>query len=397
MHKSKQEHQSNRTQPYTDSRFMTTVPFGAYSPWLQPWRGMLETIPARQFLDGIGIVFNPPPGSETPLAKHLARYGFTQARVEIPWNHLDMSDRFTPAAYTADQHTLQTLMSAGIRPLILLYAHQGAPCPLLLFTRPLAAPARKGDRSIHLTETSELVVGRSGINNLSGYWAAEALVLRIEGEEVFLSKPLPKDLGEAGKAVSMATLKYAPFGPPESAEYRETMSGWKQFIGQVVGLANEAIGVGSYDLEIWNELTFGSNFLAINKYHERPIATYNERELWRALVRETAAWAEANPAKTRGVRIADGFSNTIPWPSADQEPERVSALCKHPYAGRRTYPKETPVPPMINALFQSEAKPRFRQSYTELFPEYFATWLQTESILRDAAPQTTEIYKVRHG
>jgi hypothetical protein len=41
-----------------DPAHLTNVAFGSHSHWLQPWRGYLETMPATQFLDGLGIGLN---------------------------------------------------------------------------------------------------------------------------------------------------------------------------------------------------------------------------------------------------------------------------------------------------------------------------------------------------
>ena len=42
-------------------------------------------------------------------------------------------------------------------------------------------------------------------------------------------------------------------------------------------------------------------------------------------------------------------------------------------------------------------KSNFAPSYEASFPEYFASALQTETIVRDMAPFTTDIYRVAHG
>lgn len=395
--------QGGTTAPYTDARHLTAIPFGGHSHWAQPWRSYIETIPAHRFVDGIGVGFTAPDGaSEDLIAEMLARHGMRHVRIEIGWGNLNWDDRLPPETRDRLTRRLHACASRGLRPLILLNAHHGAPCPARFFERVLAAPAMKGDTTVRLTDTAGLSVGYSGINGLTDYWAAEALVTRIDGDTVALSKPLPKDLGEAGTSVPMATLKYRPFGPPDSAETAATTEAWQRYAGEVAGFVAEALGtVGQadlgFDMEIWNELSFGSNFTQINAYYEPDAYEYNGDVVWGNLVRATADYVEAHSARFSGVRLCDGFSNTIPWPASSQEPARVTALSKHPYAGRKTYPRDEQPGDAYNALFERDAAPGFVPAYSVSFPEYYATFLQTETLLRDLAPVTTDIYGTPHG
>jgi hypothetical protein len=395
--------QGGTTEPYTDPRFLTDVPFGAHSHWLQPWRAYEETMPASRFVDGIGVGFTAPDGaSEDLIAEMLARHGVRHARIEIGWGNLDWDDKLPPPTRERLSRRIRACASRGLRPLILLNAHHGAPCPVRFFDRVLAAPARKGDTTVRLTDTSDLVPGFSGLNNLTDYWAAEALATKVEGDTVTLSKPLPKDVGDAGAKAPMATLKYRPFSPPDTADYMATVDGWRRYVAEVVTFVAETLGTTGrgdlgFDVEIWNELSFGSNYLLINAYYKPDLYHYNADSIWGNVVKETAAYAEAHAEQFAGVRLCDGFSNTIPWPASSQEPPRVSALSKHPYAGRKTYPADKQRDDVVNALFGREQPPSFYPSYSVCFPEYFATYLQTESVCRDMAPITTDIYGTKHG
>ena len=60
------------------------------------------------------------------------------------------------------------------------------------------------------------------------------------------------------------------------------------------------------------------------------------------------------------------------------------------------YPRDEPGGPALNALF-AEDRPNFTPAYSALFPEYYATAIQTETVVRDMAPITTTIYDVPHG
>ncbi len=124
---------------------------------------------------------------------------------------------------------------------------------------------------------------------------------------------------------------------------------------------------------------------------------YKEEGIWEGLVRETAELVDRHPDQFRGVTLVDGFRNTIPWPSSSREPARVGALSAHPYPLRKVYPRDEPGGPALNALFARDDRPKFTPTYSALFPEYYATALQTETIVRDMAPITTPIYGIPHG
>ncbi len=385
---------------YTDPAYLTTLAFGSHSHWMQPWRACLETIPAAQYLRAVGMGLNLERGENPDLVlQMLARNGVRCGRVEIGWGNLEWNDETT---LTGNGERFRALIKAcrtwGVRPVVLLNAHQGAPCPLRFLDRAVTAEIAADATQVTLEDVRDLVPGRSGLSNLNDYWAAEALITRIEGNTVTLSKPVPKAI-KAGTRVPLATLKYRPFSPPGSDDYRETIAGWQRYVATVAAFVTQCLETAGaadlgFDLEIWNELTFGSQFLCINNYYSPELEKYDGNSIWGNLVRETAAYVDAHPGDFAGVRLGDGFSNTIPWTASAQEPVRVTAIGKHPYAGRRTYPKDEYQGTNLNALGQEDP---YVPAYTACFPEYYGTGLQTETLLRDAAPLTTDIYGTRHG
>jgi hypothetical protein len=389
--------------PYISQAYFTDLPFGAHSYWLQPWRAYLETVPAADFVKGIGINLGGSVKNPDLVAKMLAKYGFRHMRIEIGWSSLDYdTEQIPPAVADGYRKILLACKKYGIRPLILLNGNSGAPCPVRFFDKVLAAPAHKGDREIQVTDVDGIKPGYSGVSNLTGYWAAEALVTDIHGQTLVLSKPLPKDLGIAGTVIHMATLKYRPFSAPGSDDDKRTLEGWQHYVGTVARFVAQTLGtVGSkdlgFDIEIWNELSFGSNFLYINQYYNPPLYHYNEDAVWGDVVRATADYAEQHPDEFQGVALCDGFSNTIPWPASSEEPARVIALSKHPYHGRTTYPQDEQHGVLVNALGQQEPAGAFKPHFSELFPEYYATALQTECLERDMGPITNYIGKTAHG
>ena len=380
---------------------LTRVAFGSYSHWLQPWRGYLETMPAARFLDGLGIVLNTHRGEDAEqVLRMCASNGIRHARIEIGWGSLDYADetRLHNASDVASR--LRACQALGIRPLILLNGHHGAPCPLIFFERTAVAAAEPGARELLLDHADGLVPGHSGLSNTKDYIAAATIITRIEGRKVTLSKPL-KERVAAGAKLRMATLKYAPFGDAGTPEGRATLDGWKAYTRTIARFAAETLGTSGqadlgFDLEIWNEMSFGSCFIHQRYYYDPPPGKYDENAVYLDIVRATAEAAEAEPARFAGVRLENGFSNTLPWPASGQMPARISALSHHPYSGRKTFPAEKAKGTALNALGLPD-KSGFVPAYTECFPEYFGAALQTETIVRDMAPLTTDIYHVQHG
>jgi hypothetical protein len=378
---------------YTDPLFQTALFFGLHSQWLQPWRGYLETVPANWFLNGTGVVLNSP--NPDLVCQMLARHSIALTRMEIGWGNVTLNNTITNPRTIA---ALQACQKWGLRPILLLNANQGVPCPLIGFLAQLTADAPAGATSLTFTDTTGFVPGKTGISNLTSYTAAQVLITALNGNSAILSMPLPKALA-AGTQLSMATLRYRPFSVPGSPDYNETLAGWKAYVLIVGQLAAQYLGPGRFDLEVWNELTFGSNFLYINRYYSPALASYYENAIWAALVRATAEVASANPAIFAGAEISDGFANTIPWPASSTEPARVTGISKHCYAVKKAFPLgEQKASGELNALLQREDPPTFVPNYHVYFPDYVGTALQTEFIIRDISPISTPIYNgILHG
>ncbi len=384
-----------------DPGYLTRVSFGSYSHWLQPWRGYLETMPATRFLDGLGIVLNTHGAEDDDqLLRMCARNGFQHVRIEIGWGSLDFDDetRINNSLQVAAR--LRAARRNGLRALVLLNGHHGAPCPLKNFERVVTVDAAVGARELTLDRTDGLIVGHSGLCNEKHYIAAEWLVIAIQGNKVTLSKPLAAPI-RGGTKIRMATLKYAPFGPADSTEGRATLEGWRRYAKTIARFAAGALGTtGSddlgFDFEIWNEMSFGSCFIHQRYYYDPLPRRYAENEVYLNVVRATAEAAQSEPALFKGVRLENGFSNTLPWPASAEMPARVTALSHHPYAGRRAYPAAKSKGTALDALGLKDGS-GFVPAYEACFPEYFASALQTETIVRDMAPWTTGIYGVAHG
>jgi hypothetical protein len=397
------------------------LPFGARSQYLQPWRGYLDTPPASRLTAGLGINFNVAPSAANATAAALERAGFRRARIEIGWNSLDplRTDRLTPDAASDWRTILSALFRHHLRPLILFNANEGAPTPLRPLKLHVVAPALAGSRRVVLDSASiaQVVPGRSGFDSLTGGYAAAAVIITaVSGPVATLSAPLPHTLLPGDYPGS--TLAYAPFTSPSitlpgaHASFDQTLSGWLSYVRTVATFAR-ALGHGQgFDVEVWNELTFGSNFLNINNYYSPPIdphapAVGSDNATNHALL---AATTQLIHQRFPGVQLGDGFSSEIPWTSGQTELAGVQ-VDKHYYSGRKVFPAantQTGVRPVDwrGRTFGTYSRVNGSDHWTDFFvpryvvdfPEYWLTGIQTETLVRDLTPLHGEnIYGQRHG
>ena len=363
-------------------------PWPKHSHYKQPWRGYLETRSGADFLAGIGVNWaSPAPTADALAVRLLAEAGFKTFRIEVGWG----SVKWDESGITSEDRVRKLLALCkqhGIRPTMLLNAHQGVPCPVQFFNRRLAEDAAKGARSIKLKDTKGLVAGRSGLNGLTEYWAAEALITAIDDKtgECQLSKPLPKDLS-AARDVPMATLRYLPFHKVGTPEFDETADGWVRYALLIGRLVAEA-GIDEFDLEIWNELTFGTKFLNAENYvgggkGGAPGGWLHEGGPCWEVARRTV---DAAKAKYPKVRCIWGFSNTTfhATPIA-KLPPGIDGQSYHPYGtGTRKLPEKE----------QHKDQPKnniegFTPTIDIRMPEGWAhTFIQTECLIRHINPKS---------
>ncbi len=473
-----------------DPRFLTDSPFGTRSFWLQPWRAYLDTWPASRLLEAVGINFNVTPAAAEGTAQLLQDSGFKLARIGINWAALSYEEptQFLPDHLASISARLTALHKHGLRPLIVLDAYAGAPNPAKHFKLETTVAAPAGAQTVTLSPASAAAVvpGKTGFDNLTFEGSPSILISSISGEEAVLSKPLRGPL-PAGPHPA-ATLLYAPFQSPKLANgqpnpaFQATLAGWLGYVAAVCKEAASIVGPEGYDLEVWNELSFGSQFLNAENYYsqvpeEQGEAAYavgsengleanasteaganaeagagpeteqgteaedgpeteNEleaepaegavaalsalakantatphkrvvsKEIRKALLAETVAFVR-NPANgiPAGVGITDGFASQTPFPSGADAPLGLTALSKHPYVGPKTFPaeyRERHIAP-VDALGGRDTSsnksfaPLFTPAYQSLLPEYTLTATSTESLIRDVAPITTNIYHYPHG
>jgi len=374
--------------PYVDPSQLA-VPWPKHSFYRQPWRAFMETRSGYDFLHGIGINFNVPSNDELAV-RLLAETGFSTFRIEFGWGNVNWEEtrlrneeRF--------KGLLRLCHEQNVRPTILLNAHQGVPCPAHFFERKLTANAPKGRRIVRLDDVSDIVPKYTGLSNLTGYWAAEALVVNVNrtSGECQLSKPLPRDL-KAGEKVLLATLKYLPLYPVGTSQFEATARGWGRYVELVLKLVRDAT-IADFDVEIWNELSFGSEFVfGINKYYDPQVVNSDVDFLlpgghaWE-LARRTIQLVKREFPRARCIW---GFSNTTFFHTPIRKlPPRTDGQSYHPYGtGTRTLPEQE---------YMRDRPEMNLDGYTPTLeirmPEGWAhTFIQTESLMRLLNPQARQ-------
>lgn len=383
-----------------DPVYLTGMPFGTQSQWIQQWRAYVTTPPATALADGMGVNFNVPASQAQVTAKLLAASGIKRARVEISWSGVSYAD---PTAF-ADASSLEEIITAlrdnGIRPLVLLNANAGAPGPTKTFTATLTASAPAGATSVRLDAgtAAQVVPGYSGLNNSGD--AAGIIFTAVNADDVAtLSRPLPSAFPAGTYPAS--TLRFQPFAQPLLADgspnpqFDATLNGWLGYVRMTMNLVTSAYGSDDFDVEIWNELGFGSDFLSLGHYYN-PLPDATEGNTDDAILDATVAFLKDAANGWPDVRVGNGFTNQTGADSGAEQPIGLDAIDKHPYAQLRQFPWDEPGSPPLDALgapdytvVNNHYVPKFVPTYNAFFPEYWLTGLQTATLIRDIAPVTT--------
>ncbi len=180
--------------------------------------------------------------------------------------------------------------------------------------------------------------GRSGLNREDGK-AADVIFTSVRPDgTATLSKPLPAAL-DAGDHAG-ATLLHEPFGPPQLADgapnprFERTLRGWLDYSTTIVRNARAILGDDAFDVEIWNEQTFGSDFLFQERYYDPP-RERGKGDVTREILERTV---RALRRESRSIGIGDGFASQTPFPSGATSPRGLTAIDKHPYYGVQPVP-----------------------------------------------------------
>lgn len=411
------------------------VPFGMISYYNQPWRGYMDTWPASQYTNLPGAVWNTDLRYAEPVCQLMQESGIKSIRMEEGWCNIGWDDDLTPTAKANFQALLTVFKKHGIRPLILLNAHHGLPCPTRNVNVTVTAAASAGSTTLKLASAAGIRPGYTGIQN-PAYIAGYPFITSVDADgTAHLSSGLPLNVSPG--PLTLVDLKYQPFqgtkladGTPVPAA-QETFNGWMKYIAAVATAARTALGTSGkadagFDVEVWNELTFGSNFLDINNYYDNKFAfsaqyTYTKTRTATGLRpgAQTAFSAQgafsilpmtvdyfSNTANGfPGVNVISGFSNQQPWDSGSSLWPGQAGFSRHYYTG--DWVDVSPANQLsssnwgtINALGKIDGQldgkdwgsivpgtdfvPTFRCS----FPEYWHSGFKTESIARDVMPDS---------
>lgn len=299
--------------PYISQKYLDVLPWGKQSFYIQPWRAYMETVPAVQLQQGVGINYNLPENANNDLAIGLlASAGIKHLRVEMSWTKVNWEENgLTGENASRYLSILAACRKYGITPLILLNANDGMPGPNLSYSRKVVSGAKAGATTLTLDSVANLVAKYSGISYLTTNKMNEIFFTGINtgNKTVTLSKPLPRDL-DPGTTLEINTLKYQPLYPVGTPEFNHTMSGWLKYSKFMLDLVKQS-GVPGFEVEIWNEYTFGSDFLSINNYYSPEIAKFHEYfqpggQAWE-LGNQTLNFVKQNYP---GTKVIWGFSNT---------------------------------------------------------------------------------------
>ena len=335
--------------PYED-RLQQEIPFGQSSYYLAPWRAYMDTWPASKFLDVAGVALGGVTDEEAEAtAQALAEAGVTSTRIEIGWSNFDYDDptKMLPPREKSNMAVLGALKKAGIRPMILLNAHHGRPTPVKMTRVKLLRDAAVGAREIFVDNVGEVKIGYTGLVKQHQRIAFPVIVAKDAASgKLTLSAPLEKPLAKG--VLPLATLKYQPFagavfadGTPNPAA-QETLDGWMIYVKAVADAATRGLGTAGqkdlgFDLEVWNEYSFGSDFLRPHRYYQ-PARKFKtpvsyaahglEREGHEIILPMTVDYVTRN---LPGVGVMSGFSNQRPWDGGATMWPGQMGLSRHPY------------------------------------------------------------------
>ena len=429
--------------PYEDPA-QFNVPFGIISYYSHPWRGYMDTWPASKLLEVPATQWNINDKYAEPLCLLLEQWGICALRIEIGWGNITWDDQLSDGCRNHLKALLPALQKHNIRPLILLNAHHGVPCPLRDVTVQVTAEAKKGDRSLAVESVKGVRPGYTGLQH-PDYIAAFPLVIEVGRARLYLSDGLPADVKPG--PLTLKELKYQPMqgtvlkDGTEVPAAKETFDGWAKYAAAVGRAVREVLGTegkpdAGFDIEVWNEQTFGSNFLNINNYYadklefseefvytrERPLEpsfapdarTKFEQKGCYAILPMTIDYFNDPANGFPGVRVISGFANQWPWDSGTSLWDRQAGFSRHYYTGGwRDCSPDDPLSPKtngtINALGEFEGKKdgndwhtiypgtNFIPTFRCGFPEFFHTGFKTESLSRDVMPNSALCRFKDHG
>ena len=278
--------------------------YGDRSHWLQPWRAYLDTVPAVRLRDSVGIVFNVTDAQADAAARLLAANGVRRARFEVGWNSIDYAKPAKLIGH-AEEPPHQAAGAEEVRDPAAdpaeLQPRRALPNKAL--TLRTIEPALEDDTRIHLdaATAAAVVPRRTGLNGFqtSGKMA-DPLITSVDADGwATLSRPLPPRPARRGPQGLAAALRAVPPAAARRTARPSRASRPRWPAGSTTWASWSArpetiLGSQAFDVEIWNELGFGSEFLDVDEYYHPNIDT-GQGDVTEAIVERTVAWMR-NPA-----------------------------------------------------------------------------------------------------
>jgi hypothetical protein len=401
------------------------IPFGDRSYYLAPWRSYMDTRDAPGFLSSLAVNYDNQVSGRPEYADatvHALRgAGFRAVRLEIPWSDFQFGDdsKLTPEAERRYGAALAAFKKYGLRPLILLNANAGLPAPYQTFTVNVTRDAPAGQREIDVDPTDLALIkpGYTGLQHQKAY-SMYPVITAVDAATGKLTLSDRLQSGVKKGRLELIRLKYQPFsagkvfkdGRPNPAA-QETIDGWLKYVASVGRFVKSKVGTPSdagFDFEVWNELSFGSEFLNLEQNHYyNPAPEYapgseisyteNGRTLTGAevIVPLTANFVKNAASGLPGVKVISGFSNQRPWDSGASLWDGLDGYSRHYYAGYLPdtgvlntsiiSPETERIKPgnLLNAAGQPD---RYAPRHVAAFPEYWWNAYMTEYLGRDTQP-----------
>lgn len=413
--------------PYVDVS-QQDVPYGRRSFFHAPWRSYMDTWDGSRFLESLGVVYNMRPEEAEATAALMGEAGIRSARIEIGWDNLDYDDdsRFKEANRSSVKTMLTALKRHRIRPIILLNLNSGMPNPNADVKVELTRAASRGAREIFVKDTSGIKPGYTGFKGLGP--AMFPVITQVDPAtgKCTLSAPLPRDISSG--AQTLIKLKYQPISGPVFADgkpnpaSKETLDGWMKYVKTVTETVMEDLGTegaadAGFDLEVYNEYTFGYHYLDINYYYE-PDLSFSQKVSYtmdgktlegpEILLPMTVEYVR-NPAnRLPGVNVISGFSNQRPRDSGSSMWPGQSGFSRHYYSGYDRI--KSTITPLSGSDYTAASKlyndafgdldstrastnpdhsvpgSYYIPPHTAAFPEVWLYPYQTEMMVRDLQP-----------
>src|SRR6266446_3149540 len=322
--------------PYANPRHNGIYYYGV-SYWLNPWRCYMDTRVLDDFYNCLGVnhsvnsAFVNSTVGWNSIAQVCATAGIKHMRIEVDWGAFTYSNvnvLSNPLTLQFYSDILNACKNNGIRPLILLNANHISPCPFFFFNPTTTAQSNIGSTTVSFSpsDVSQILPGYTGLmSSPNNPGMGFPLFTSVDSGTGICTTSAT--LTVTNGSIQLVTMKYHPFSGSLNADNstnpfcQETINGWVLFVQNSCALVSGILGNNNFDVEIWNKLSNGSNFLdEKNYYSPAPRVTDWTHTNWGATCHYNnnfyalaAISADTIKAGWPGTRVINGLANTLPW------------------------------------------------------------------------------------